>query len=200
MKTAALDVAGWADLQRHAVFHQLRPQLRRVIDMVSMADAPGAEAQRVFDRIRPLRIARMAGVRHIQFARKVKYGAEIPQRHDTLGSGKVEANHAHAEILSAQAHRLQILLHIDRLRPDNHGAQQNAVFDLRVIVQRLCAPLQNSFDGVTLRKPLAAVKLRGKPDLVVDMPLPCQHADELARHAHKARPVLQQLQRQFKAF
>ena len=65
--------------------------------------------------------------------------------------------------------------HVDRLGSNAHRAQENPRIVVRMLGQRLPAPLQDRFDGLPLREPRALVKLRRKADLIVNVSLPGEY-------------------------
>ena len=143
--------------------------------MVPVPDARHAERERVPDGIGSLRVARVACHRNMQLARQVKYGPEIAQRHNALRAGKIRAHYALSQKVLRQPHGLKIFFHIDRFGPNAHRAKKNPRIVVRMLGQRLPAPLQDRFDGLPLREPRALVKLRRKADLIVNVSLPGEY-------------------------
>ena len=124
---------------------------------------------------------------------------ESSQRHNALCAGKVRTHDAAPQKFLCQSHRLQVFRHIDRLGSDAHRAEQNPCVIARILRQRLPPALQYCLDCLPLRKTFAPVKLRGKANLVVNVPLPGKLRHQILRHAGNRLLVLHELQGKLKA-
>ena len=64
---------------------------------------------------------------------------EVPQGHDALRSGQVDANDSLAQVLRRRRHGLGVLLPVGGLGTHAHHAEQNADVDARPLLAALAA-------------------------------------------------------------